>query len=110
MTTKLEPTGGLIPDLVFRLRVLKSDVRYDRFVTEHVAGVGGDMAEWLGDKGHRLLKKIKPSLEKNLLEKANASIVRAADTKEVRLSLAILFNKERLAAPALDLIKGRGKK
>jgi len=93
VTTKLVPTGGLIPDLVFRLRVVKSDVRYDRFVTEHVAGVGGDMAEWIGDKGHRLLKKIKPSLEKNLLEKANAAIVHAADTKELRVSFGNLFAK-----------------
>jgi len=93
VSTKLVPTGGLIPDLVFRIRVLKSDVRYDRFVTEHVAGVGGDMAEWLGDKGHRLLKKIKPSLEKNMLEKANIAIVRAADTKEVRVGFGKLFSK-----------------
>src|SRR5262249_23502587 len=38
--TRLEPSGTLVPDAVFRLRVLKADLRYDNFVTEHVAGLG----------------------------------------------------------------------
>lgn len=91
--SKIVPTGSLLPDVVFRLRVLRSDVRYDNFVTEHVAGVGGEMAEWLGDRGRDLVHTIKPSLEQNMLEKANAAIVKAADTKEVRISLGKMFSK-----------------
>jgi hypothetical protein len=68
------------------MRVLSSNIFYDHLVTEHVPGIGGEMAEWIGDAGHNLLKHLKPSLERNLLEKANTAIVRAADTKEVRLS------------------------
>jgi hypothetical protein len=33
----------------------------------------------------------RPSLERDLLEKANAAIVKAGENKEVRLSLAKLF-------------------
>jgi hypothetical protein len=62
-------------------------------VTEHVAGVGGELAEWIGDAGHNLMKHIKPSIEHHLLEKANAAIVKAADTKEVRISLTKWFAK-----------------
>jgi hypothetical protein len=91
LTSRLESSGGVLPDLVFRFRVLRSDVRYDHFVTEHVVGVGGELAEWIGDAGHNLLKAVRPSLERNLLEKANAAIVRAADTKEVRVSLGKWF-------------------
>jgi hypothetical protein len=43
-TTRLEPGGGLMPDAVFRLHVTRADLRYDNFVTEHVAGVGGEQA------------------------------------------------------------------
>ena len=39
------------------------------------------------------MKQIKPSLERNALQKLSAAIVRAADTKEVRLGLGGLFSK-----------------
>jgi hypothetical protein len=91
--TRLEKTTGVLPDVVFRMRVLSAKLEYDHFVTEHVAGVGGEMAEWIGDAGLGLMKQIKPSLERNALQKAGAAIVRAADTKEVRLSLGSLFPK-----------------
>ncbi len=37
------------------------------------------------------MKKFKPDLERDLLAKANAAIVKAADTKEVRVSLGGLL-------------------
>jgi hypothetical protein len=109
-TTRLEASGGLLPDAYFRLRVTRADLRYDNLVVEHVAGVGGEMAKVLGDAVKGSLREWHPTLERDLLTRANAAIVRAGDTKEVRLSLANLFNKECLAAPALDLLPGHGKK
>lgn len=91
--TRLEKSSGPLPDIVFRMRVLEAKLEYDHFVTEHVAGVGGEIAEWIGDAGLGLMKQIKPSLERNALQQAGTSIVRAADTKEVRLSLGGLFSK-----------------
>src|SRR5262249_29958635 len=90
-TARTEPTGGLLPDVVFRMRALSADLSYDNVVVEHTAGVGGDAAKVLGEGMLNFLKQVKPSLERDLLEKANAAIVKAADTKEVRIGLGKLL-------------------
>jgi hypothetical protein len=109
--TRLEPNGSLLPDAFFRLRVTRADLRYDNLVVEHVAGVGGEAAKVLGDAVKGGLSDWHPSLERDLLTRANAAIVKAGDTREVRLSLVSLFNsKDQLTAPALGLIPGQGKK
>lgn len=90
-TTRLESTGSLIPDVVFRLRVLKANVAYDNLEVEHVAGMGGEMARILGDTAKGALSQFYPSLERELIAKANAAIVKAGDTKEVRLGLSNLL-------------------
>jgi hypothetical protein len=87
-TSRIEPVEGwLVPDFVFRLRVTQAKADYDHFVTEHIAGLGGDAAKLLGDA---LQKILRPALEKKLLPKASAAIVKAADTKELRVSLGSL--------------------
>src|SRR5919197_3380761 len=92
-TARLEGNGLLLPDAVFRLRVLQSDFRYDNFVVEHIAGVGGEAAKLLGEAVRGGMQRWRPSLEHDLLAKANAAVVKAGDTKEVRLSLFKLFEK-----------------
>src|SRR5260370_4951479 len=87
MTTRIEPKGWLVPDIVFRFRLTQSMADYDRFVTEHIAGLGGDAAKVLGEA---LQKILRPALEKKLLPKANAASVKAADTKQVRIRLGSL--------------------
>jgi hypothetical protein len=94
VVTKLEPTGKLLPDAVFRFRVLKSETGYDNLVVEHIAGVGGEAAKLLGEAVHSGMKQWHPSLERRLLEKANAAIVKGGDTKEVRVGLTSLFGKK----------------
>jgi hypothetical protein len=89
--TKFEKTKNFLPDAVFRLRVVRSDLGYDNVVVEHTAGVGGDAAEILGDFLIGGLRQWKPSLERKLREKANAAIVKAADTKEIRVNLLDVF-------------------
>jgi hypothetical protein len=93
-TLRLEPGAVLLPEAVFRLRVVQSSLSYDNFVTEHIAGVGGDLADFLGDTVRNGLKKWHPSLERDLLARANASIEKAADTKEVRVTLVDLLKKK----------------
>jgi hypothetical protein len=85
--------GSLLLDVVFRMRVLTAKLNYRDFVVEHTAGVGGDAAKLLGEAVHETIKQWKPSLERNLLEKANAAIVKAGDTKEIRLGLSKLLDK-----------------
>lgn len=82
--------GSLLPDIVFRMRVLEAKLNYYDFVVEHTAGIGGDAAKILGNAVHDTIKQWKPSLERNLLNKANAAIAKAGDTKEIRLGLSKL--------------------
>jgi hypothetical protein len=88
---QLEPGSFLVPDIVFRLHVLDSNLQWDNFVLEHVAGVGGEAAKLFGDGVKKALDKWHPSLERNLLAKANAAIVKAGSSKEVRIGLSQLL-------------------
>jgi hypothetical protein len=91
ITIRMEQGKGFLPDTVFRVRVLKADMHYDQLVVEHIAGVGGTAAKLIGEALHSMVKQAKPSLERDLLQKANAAIVKAGDTREIRLSLSSLF-------------------
>jgi hypothetical protein len=91
VTSRLEKTGGLLPEVVFRFRVLQSDAGYDNFVVEHINGVGGELAKVLGKAARDALHQWKPSLERNLLAKANAAILKSGDTRDIHLSLAKLL-------------------
>ena len=84
-------TACLLPDLVIELKVTKADVKYDNLKFEHIAGIGGDAAQLIGELAHAALTQWRPSIEKDALAKANAAIIKAGQHKEVRLSLAKLF-------------------
>jgi hypothetical protein len=92
--SRFEVKRGLFPELVLRLRVTAANFRYDDLVFEHFAGVGGDAAQVLGDAVRANLQLWSPGLEKRLTERANAAIVKAADTKEVRIGLGRLLSKK----------------
>jgi hypothetical protein len=87
LTFRLEGEGFL-PDAVFRVRALAASLNYADLVVEHTAGLDGKPAQKIGETLHHLLTQWKPSLERDLLTKANSTILKAADSKEVRLSLA----------------------
>jgi hypothetical protein len=90
-TSRAEKNGGAIPDVIFRMRVLDAKVTYDQLKFERAGGVGGDLADPLGQALFDMIRAVRPSLEKDMLAKANRAIVKAADTKEVRLGLGRLF-------------------
>ncbi len=90
-TSKVVKTGSLLPDVTFRLRVLDAKLSYDQFKVEHTAGLGGEAAEIIGNALHDTITQAKPSLEKNMLERANKAIIKAGDTKEIKLGLGKLF-------------------
>jgi hypothetical protein len=90
-TAKLEPGGSLLPDAVFRLHATAADLHYDNLVVEHAAGVGGELAKLLGDAAVGGVEQWRPSAERRLLEQIDAALVKAADTKEVRVSLMRLL-------------------
>ena len=46
------------------LKVTKAELGYENLKFEHLAGVGGEAAELIGEAGHKLLTQWKPSLER----------------------------------------------
>lgn len=88
--TETKP-GSLLPDVVFRVRVTEAQLFYEKVVVEHTAGVGGDAAKVLGEAFLDFVKRAKPDLERDLLAKANAAIMKAADSKEIRVSFESLW-------------------
>src|SRR5262249_48223904 len=76
-----------IPDLIVRLKATNAKVAYDDFVVEHTAGVGGTAAKVIGESIEGIMQELQPNLERQLLDRAAAAIVRAADTKEIRVGL-----------------------
>ena len=93
-TLRLEATGALLPDVVVRVRVTGSHVAYDHLVVEHLAGVGGTGARWLGELVRSAVHELRPSVERNLLARANAAILKAGDSREVRLSVRSLLKAQ----------------
>lgn len=91
---RVETGKGPLPDIVFRLRVTKAAVGYDNLVVEHINGIGGSAARLTGEALRSSLKRWKPALERDLLARANAAIVKAADTREVRIGLGGLGKKK----------------
>lgn len=92
LTSRLEKTDSLFPNIVFRFRVLHADIGYDDLVVEHTAGIGGELAKFFGDVAKGVMR-LNPEWEWSLLEKGNAAIVKAADTKEVRIGLDKLIKR-----------------
>jgi hypothetical protein len=91
--TRLEKGKSFIPDAIITCRVTHSNARYDNLTVEHIMGIGGDAAELLGDALHSTVKLIRPNLERKLLDKANAAILKAGNNKEVRVSLSKLLGQ-----------------
>lgn len=87
-TMRSEPGKSFLPDIVIRLRVVSADLGYDNLVVEHLAGIGGTGARWLGELLRSSIRELHPSLERNLLARANAAIVKAGDTREIRIGLS----------------------
>lgn len=88
LTSRVEKGKAWLPDMVFRFKVINSEFKYDHVVVEHTAGVGGDAAQLLGEVMLGVLKAVKPELERDLATKVNKAILKAGDTKEVRVSVS----------------------
>ncbi len=89
-TSRIE-SPNFLPDLVVQLKVTKADFRYDNVKFEHIAGIGGEAAQMIGEAAHAALNQWRPSIERDLLARANAAIVKAGEAKEVRVGLSKLL-------------------
>lgn len=100
LTTRVVKSKSWLPDMIVRLRVVNSQFSYDDIVVEHTAGVGGDAAKLLGELLIEIVKAAKPNLERDLSTKINAAIVKAGDTKDVRVSLSDLLSGKKGLLPS----------
>ena len=93
-TVRLDLDKNGLPEFVIRLRVTNANVHYDNLVVEHINGIGGDGAKLIGEAAHRIMKQWRPSIERDLLAKANAAIVKSADTRDIRLGFGKLLKSK----------------
>ena len=94
LTTRIEPGQNLLPDAVIRVRVTDATLAYTDVEVDHILGIGGDGAKILGNALIEFMRDVKPNLERDMLGKANQAIVKAGDSKEVRLSFEKLLKGE----------------
>lgn len=89
--TEFKP-GSLLPEIALKITTTDAKIFYDGLTIDHTAGLDGEDAKKVGDLVIDLIKKVKPDLEGQLLEKGNAAIVKAAGTKEIKLELDKLMS------------------
>jgi hypothetical protein len=94
VTTRAEVGHGAIPDLVFQLKVVKANLSYSGLDFVHIGAIGGDGADIIGHALVDTIKAVKPSLERDLLAKADAALVKAGNNKEFRISLGKLLKSK----------------
>ena len=87
---KVDASTGL--DFIFRLKATKAKVRASHLVVEHTAGIGGSGAKLVGEAIEGIVKEVEPGLQRRLQEKIEAALVKAADTREVRIGPGSLFS------------------
>lgn len=89
---RMEMVSGL-PEIVCSVKVLSCEVGYENLVCEHVAGLGGEAAKAIGATAQTLIHQWKPSIERDLLAKANRAVTKAIERKEVRVGLSKLLKQ-----------------
>ncbi len=89
--------GTVVPELVVRFRVTHADVFVDRIIVERTLGMNGLPARTIGETVQKLVKRFQPDLERQLLNRANEAVLKAADTKEIRIG----FQKHFLASETM---------
>lgn len=90
----IEPGVSVLPVMKYRLRVVEAKVSYDHLVFSHVPGLNGSAAKAVGNWTVDAVNQLKPSLERKLVDKLTQKIVKAADTKEIQVSLAGIERKK----------------
>jgi hypothetical protein len=63
-------------------------------VFTHVPGLGGSAAKVVGNWTVDAVNQMKPSLERKLIEKLTEKLKKAADTKEIQVSLSGIERKK----------------
>jgi hypothetical protein len=91
----IEPSSSYLPTIRYRLRVSEAKASYDELKFKHVPGFGGSAAKVIGEWTVDAVNQLKPSIERRLIDKLTQKVVKAADTKEIQLSLAGIERKKK---------------
>lgn len=83
--------GTVVPELVLRFRVTHADVFVNDIVVERTLGMNGMAARTIGETVQKLVKRFQPDLERKTLDRANEAVLKAADTKEIRIGFQKWF-------------------
>lgn len=84
-----------LPALKYRLKTERAKASYVDLKVKHLAGIGGSAAKWIGDWSVDAMNQLKPSIERKLIDKLSAKLVKAADTKEIQVSLSGIERKKK---------------
>jgi hypothetical protein len=76
---------AVLPTIDLRIRATEAKVGYGNVVCEHTFGLDGKPAELMGKAALGVMRAVAPQVERDLLAKANEAVLKAADTKEVRV-------------------------
>ena len=90
----IEPGVSLLPAIKYRLHVNDAKAGYDNLVFTHVPGLGGSAAKVVGNWTIDALTQMKPSLERKMIDKLTEKLKKAADTKEIQVSLSGIERKK----------------
>jgi hypothetical protein len=91
----IEPSTSYLPTIRYRLRVSEAKASYIDLQFKHVPGFGGSAAKVIGEWTFDAVNQLKPSIERKLIDKLSQKVVKAADTKEIQLSLAGIERKKK---------------
>jgi hypothetical protein len=91
--------GSFFPTISLKFHIISAELYYEKLVIDHTAGLDGEAAKALGELTIQIIKAIKPHLEKELLEKADAAIVKAAQKKELTVTLDKLMAAKKKDPP-----------
>jgi hypothetical protein len=89
--TEYKP-GSFLPEVALKITTTDAKLFYEKLTIDHTAGLNGEDAKAVGDFVIDTIKSTMPELEKQLLEKGNAAILKAAGTKEFRVQLDKLMS------------------
>ncbi|MFT3882285.1 MAG: hypothetical protein QM703_21865 [Gemmatales bacterium] len=90
----IEPGTNFLPVIKYRLHVIDAKASYDHLVFSHVPGLGGSAAKVVGNWTVDAVNQMKPSLERKLIDKLTEKLKKAADTKEIQVSLSGIERKK----------------
>jgi hypothetical protein len=92
-TMVVVPTKGWLPDFVVKLRLVHAQAGYDDLVFEHLPGISGDAAKLLGEAAQGIITAVKPSLERKLLARLEAALLKAGRDRDIKLRLGQVLAK-----------------